>query len=130
VLAWALMRLDDRTRARDLLAEASTYLERTPDAVVLRRWREQASAALDESSTDAALTRAELRVMQFLPTHFSFREIAERLYVSPNTIKTQAQSIYRKLDVSTRGEAVDRARSAGLVDESPRSGDSQREAEG
>jgi LuxR family transcriptional regulator, maltose regulon positive regulatory protein len=130
VLAWALMRLDDRTRARDLLAEASTYLERTPDAVVLRRWREQAAAELAESSSEAGLTRAELRVMQFLPTHFSFREIAERLYVSPNTIKTQAQSIYRKLDVSTRGEAVDRARSAGLIDESPRSGDSQPEAAG
>jgi LuxR family maltose regulon positive regulatory protein len=130
VLARALMRLDDRARARTLLAEASTYLERTPDAVLLRRWREQASASLSESSSEAGLTRAELRVLQLLPTHFSFREIAERLYVSPNTIKTQAQSIYRKLGVSNRGEAVDHARAAGLIDESPRSGDSRSAGEG
>jgi LuxR family maltose regulon positive regulatory protein len=62
------------------------------------------------------LTPAELQVLQFLPTYLSFREIAERLCVSTNTVKTHARAVYRKLDVSSRAEAVERARQAGLLD--------------
>ncbi len=51
-----------------------------------------------------------------LPTHFSFREIAERSFVSQNTVKTQAQSVHRKLGLSSRAEAVACARAAGLLD--------------
>ena len=47
----------------------------------------------------ASLTAAELRILRFLPTHLSFREIAERTFVSANTVKTQANAVYRKLDV-------------------------------
>jgi len=50
-----------------------------------------------------------------LPTHLSFKAIAERLYVSINTVKSQARSIYRKLGVTSRAEAVTAARGAGLV---------------
>jgi LuxR family maltose regulon positive regulatory protein len=46
----------------------------------------------------------------------SFREIGERAYVSGNTVKTQANSVYRKLDVSCRSDAVARARQLGLLD--------------
>ena len=49
-------------------------------------------------------------------SHMSFREIGERLHVSTNTVKTQALSVYRKLDVSSRSEAVTRGRAAGLID--------------
>jgi LuxR family maltose regulon positive regulatory protein len=62
------------------------------------------------------LTTAELRVLRFLPSHLSFREIAVHLHVSANTIKTQAHAVYRKLDASSRSQAVQRARSVGLVD--------------
>jgi LuxR family transcriptional regulator, maltose regulon positive regulatory protein len=72
----------------------------------------QSSAA----DADWSLTTAELRVLRFLPSHLSFREIADRLYVSPNTVKTHVRGIYRKLGVTSRGNAVDRARGAGLVD--------------
>jgi LuxR family maltose regulon positive regulatory protein len=65
------------------------------------------------------LTPAELRTLHFLPSHLSFREIADRSFVSPNTVKTQAQAIYRKLDVSSRAEAVDEARNAGLLPDEP-----------
>ncbi len=54
----------------------------------------------------SSLTTAELRILHFLPTHLSFREIAERTYVSANTVKTQANAVYRKLDVRSRSEAV------------------------
>ncbi len=51
-----------------------------------------------------------------MPTHLSFREIADQTYVSANTIKTQANAVYRKLDVRSRSEAVALARELGLLD--------------
>ena len=64
----------------------------------------------------ASLTSAELKILHFLPTHLSFREIAERTFVSANTVKTQANAVYRKLDVRSRSEAVALARELGLLD--------------
>ncbi|HXF00789.1 MAG TPA: LuxR C-terminal-related transcriptional regulator [Solirubrobacterales bacterium] len=60
-----------------------------------------------------------LRIRAYLPSHLSFREIGERIHVSPNTVKTQAQAVYRKLDASSRAEAVVRARDAGLLGKDP-----------
>jgi LuxR family maltose regulon positive regulatory protein len=78
----------------------------------------QAEAVLESSVIGPSLlTTAELRVLQLLPTHLSFREIAGELYVSTNTVKTQAHAAYRKLDASSRSEAVDRGRVLGLLDE-------------
>ncbi len=48
------------------------------------------------------------------PTHLSIPEIAEELSLSRNTIKSQAMSIYRKLDASSRNQAVTRACQLGL----------------
>ena len=45
--------------------------------------------------------------MPLLPTHLSLPQIADRLYVSPHTVKAQVKSIYRKLGVSSRGAVVD-----------------------
>jgi LuxR family maltose regulon positive regulatory protein len=117
ILARAYQRLGDAPRARELLAEAERRLAQTPDAVLLAAWLQETRAGLDQAAADTGLTRAELRVLQFLPTHLSFREIAERTHVSPNTVKTQAQAIYRKLEVTARAEAVDAARSDGLLRE-------------
>jgi LuxR family maltose regulon positive regulatory protein len=63
----------------------------------------------------ATLSPAELRVLPLLATHLSFREIGERLFVSRNTVKTQAISIYRKLGVNSRNQAVTRAGALGLI---------------
>ena len=52
------------------------------------------------------LSVAERRVLQYLRTHLTLAEIGARLFVSRNTVKSQAISIYRKLGVSSRGEAV------------------------
>ena len=54
----------------------------------------------------AARTTAELRLLPLLPTHLSFADMGERLYISRHTVKSQALSMYRKLGVSSRGEAV------------------------
>ena len=55
-----------------------------------------------------------------LATHRTLADIGEHLYVSRNTVKTHTVSIYRKLDVSGRTEAVERALELGLVDAAPR----------
>ncbi|MGB7979168.1 MAG: AAA family ATPase [Candidatus Nanopelagicales bacterium] len=68
------------------------------------------------SSRVFTLSVAELRLLPYLATHLTFRGIAERLFLSPHTIKTQALSIYRKLGVSSRADAVDRARELGLLE--------------
>ena len=57
----------------------------------------------------------DLRILRFLPTHLSFEQISQRLFVSRNTVKTQAIAAYRKLGVTSRSEAVERASSLGLV---------------
>src|SRR6185312_17149489 len=57
-----------------------------------------------------ALTAAELRLLPLLSTYLSFPEIGEEMCLSPNTIKSQACSIYRKLGVSSRNQAVMQSR--------------------
>jgi LuxR family maltose regulon positive regulatory protein len=64
----------------------------------------------------SALTAAELRVLPLLCTHLSFPRIAGEMYISRHTVKSQAMSIYRKLAVSCRAQAVAQARDLGLVD--------------
>jgi LuxR family maltose regulon positive regulatory protein len=120
-LARAQLRLSDVTAARALTAAAARGAARIPDAVALRAWIDDAWGRADTFAVQAlagpgSLTTAELRVLRFLPSHLSFREIAERLQVSANTVKTQAHAAYRKLDASSRSTAVTRARTIGLLD--------------
>jgi LuxR family transcriptional regulator, maltose regulon positive regulatory protein len=120
-LARAELRLSDAAAARSLLSAASRALRRVPDASLLTAWIDDAweradTFAVEAVSTPSTLTTAELRVLRFLPSHLSFREIAARLHVSANTVKTQAHAVYRKLDSCSRSEAVARARAVGLVD--------------
>jgi LuxR family maltose regulon positive regulatory protein len=103
------------------LSDASRALRRVPETVLIHAWIDDAWARADTFAVGAVagpstLTRAELRVLRFLPSHLSFREIATRLHVSANTVKTQAHAVYRKLDASSRSEAVARARDVGLID--------------
>ena len=121
VLARAALRLSDLSAARALVEGAALAVRAVPDAPVLATWLEDASAQVDAYATSAmvtpaTLTTAELRILALLPTHLSFREMGSRLYVSPNTVKTQAQAVYRKLDASSRSEAVARANELGLLE--------------
>lgn len=116
-LASATARLSDSAAARELLAAASGFARRIPDAVVLPEKIERMTAWLETApARPTPLTTAELRILGFLPTHLSFREIAARLCVSANTVKTQAHAVYRKLDAASRSEAVAQAVALGLLD--------------
>ena len=63
----------------------------------------------------SSLTDAELRLLPLLTTHMTFREIGAHLFISKNTVKTEANSIYRKLGASSRSKAIDRAIELDLV---------------
>ena len=121
LLARATLRLNGLTAARELVDTAAPALRRMPDGGLLAEWFAEARAEVDlaldcTAEVDWSLTTAELRVLRYLPSHLSFRQIAERLFVSPNTVKTHARGIYRKLGVSCRGGAVECARDVGLVE--------------
>jgi LuxR family transcriptional regulator, maltose regulon positive regulatory protein len=113
--------LADTAGAKTLMREIDEILKRRPDlgtlvgeARELRAWlsAERAPAARGVSS----LTTAELRVLPMLATHLSFPEIGAEMFLSPNTVKSQAMSIYRKLGASSRNQAVIRSRELGLLE--------------
>jgi LuxR family transcriptional regulator, maltose regulon positive regulatory protein len=122
VLARVELALGDVEGARVLAFEARDLLYRLRDAGILPERIDALITEIDSSAqvvselSTASLTTAELRVLAYLPTHLSFQAMAEDLFVSRNTVKTQAISIYRKLGVSSRAEAVERARELGLVE--------------
>ncbi|MGZ8707956.1 MAG: LuxR C-terminal-related transcriptional regulator, partial [Gaiellaceae bacterium] len=125
-LAKAHLDLSDVHGAATLLHETDDILHRRPRLGTLVAEAEEVRARLSTASEQSSgwastLTAAELRLLPLLTTHLSFREIADRLFVSRNTVKTQAISVYRKLDASSRSEAIDRAVELGLVDASPAS---------
>jgi LuxR family maltose regulon positive regulatory protein len=61
------------------------------------------------------LTGSELAVLRFLPSHMTNQEIAESLFLSINTVKTHLRSVYRKLGVTTRRQAISAAGKLGLL---------------
>jgi LuxR family maltose regulon positive regulatory protein len=111
----------DSAGAQTILHDLDDLLRERPDLGIVGEQAERLAAqarALPATVAGATtLTPAELRLLPLLPTHLSLPEIGERLFLSRHTIKTQAISIYHKLDVSSRGEAVARARELGLLDE-------------
>jgi LuxR family maltose regulon positive regulatory protein len=117
-LAHCSLRLGDTGAARLLGAEIDAVLDVRPSLGVYaeraRELRETLGTPASASPTaSSGLTPAELRLLPLLATHLSFREIGERLDVSGNTVKTQAISIYRKLGVGGRSEAIATATQAG-----------------
>jgi len=68
-----------------------------------------------DTQTNCSLTERELEVLRLLEKGLSKREVARSLFLSYNTIHTHTKSIYRKLGVLTRSEAIQRARERGLL---------------
>jgi LuxR family maltose regulon positive regulatory protein len=62
-----------------------------------------------------ALTHSETRVLHYLSTNLSTREIADELYLSVNTVKTHQRHLYQKLGARSRTQAVEQARALGLI---------------
>jgi LuxR family maltose regulon positive regulatory protein len=114
---WALA---DHATARHLLREIDDILLHRPDLGHLvdevSELRGFVSSSEQPGTTSGPpLTPAELRLLPYLQTHLSIREIGERLYISRNTVSSEVGSIYRKLGVSARSDAVERAMAMGLL---------------
>ena len=118
-LARAYLTIADAGGAETMLREIDALLRRQPDLGTLRSQAEELRASLKTMRADApgasTLTEAELRLLPYLATHLSFREIGERQYVSRNTVRSHAMAVYRKLNVTSRSGAVERARELGLL---------------
>jgi LuxR family maltose regulon positive regulatory protein len=120
-LAQVRLSLLDAAGARAWLATADEILRRRPGLGALVARRAELGEQLDrvaaaQDGRASTLTPAELRLLPLLATYLSFREIGEHLFISRNTVKTQAISVYRKLGVSSRSDAIERAGELGLVD--------------
>jgi LuxR family maltose regulon positive regulatory protein len=120
-LARVHLALADTSGARTLMDEADEILKRRPELGTLvdeaLELRSRISAEHAPNAQGASsLTAAELRVLPMLATHLSFPEIGAEMFLSPNTVKSQAMSIYRKLGVSSRHQAVTRSREMGLLE--------------
>jgi LuxR family maltose regulon positive regulatory protein len=123
-LAMALLRqvpvlraVGQRERAEAAIAEAKSVIASCPDPGILA----DQLTAVKRSPRPAArpgqdLTERERTVLKLLKSGLHEREIGHELYVSRNTVHSHIQSIYRKLAVSTRAEAVERTRELGLFE--------------
>lgn len=104
------------TRLRSLLSFVSVE-----DLVLLRPhapaalWLEPLAQPFSLTALGEALTEREARVLSELVIGDQISQIAERLHVSPNTVKSQLRSVYRKLGVSGREEAIRAAADHGLL---------------
>ena len=118
-IARAYLELADPSGARAVLREVRDILRQRPDLGVIASEHDEIQTALDAIRAGhigtSSLTVAELRLLPYLSTHLTFRQIGERLFVSRHTVKTQANSVYRKVGASSRNEAVERVHEAGLL---------------
>ena len=122
-LARAYLAISDPGGAQTAIREAEAIVRVRPALGVLVdelvELRGRVGGAADALAGSSTLTSAELRVLPLLPTYLSFQDIADRLGISRNTVKTHAMSIYGKLWASSRGEAVERAVELGLLEPYP-----------
>lgn len=122
-LAQVALALLDEVACRTLLTEIKAVQARRPALGTLGDRIDQLEERVRALKTDtwnwaASLTPAELRLLPLLATHLTFDEIGSRLFVSRHTVKSHAAAVYRKLGVSSRGEAVDTAVELGLLEAS------------
>jgi LuxR family transcriptional regulator, maltose regulon positive regulatory protein len=122
VLARTNLLLGDVGTARTLVQQTERVLHSYPDAGALPEQLRELERMLDAEAIPVGLeatplTPAEMRVLRYLPTHLSFEAIADELFVSRNTVKTQAIAVYRKLGVTSRARAVEEARGLGLIEQ-------------
>ena len=117
-LARVYLALAEQATVHQLLREIDEITSRRP---ALGTLTDEVQGFRDGLASRAApngvvpLTPAELRVLPYLPTHLTADKIAERLFLSGHTVKTEIKAVYRKLGVSSRNDAVQRATEIGLL---------------
>lgn len=113
LLAWTAAVIQDPDLLARHLAAAERTCHREPDATALIQRIDRVKAMAAGGARP--LTAAELRLLPHLASHLSLQRIAEELVIGRETAKSQATSIYRKLGVSSRADAVSEAKRVGLI---------------
>jgi LuxR family maltose regulon positive regulatory protein len=114
-------RRKDLAGARALAREARAVLGSCPDPGLLPERVEKLERTLQLAQAATAdgrgetLSERELAVLRLLATDLSQREIGAQLFVSFNTVKTHTRTVFRKLGVASRADAVEKAREQGLL---------------
>ena len=93
----------------------TTHASLVSEIIDLLAGKQRASQLAEPQALFEPLSATETRVLRYLPTHLSLREVGSELYLSVNTIKAHIRSIYSKLDVHSRSEAIERARALQLL---------------
>ena len=120
VLSQAVARVDRNEAEVHLdrglsLATRIPYEPRERMAASARRALARPASPLSRDGATPELSQRELDVLKLLASPLTATEIASALYVSRNTLKSHTRSIYRKLGVTARHAAIERARGAGLL---------------
>jgi LuxR family transcriptional regulator, maltose regulon positive regulatory protein len=111
----------DRAGARTVLAEARTIMKPFADdagifpELLERQERKLRTNQERHGHLNEELTERELDVLRLLDGALATQQMADSLYVAPSTVRTQVKSIYRKLGVSSRKDAVEEAHARGLT---------------
>jgi ATP/maltotriose-dependent transcriptional regulator MalT len=123
--AKAALALSERNGLVDIFVRVappiSVILAATPDTPtpfvvdVLRAMQHTDARGAASGNGGSPLTEREAELLSFLPTRLVNAEIAQKLNLSVNTVKSHMTHIYRKLDVTTRDDAIARARELGLM---------------
>ena len=98
------------TRHATLIGTAQAFVEE-----ILTDLAHQKRPRVQPAPLAGPLTDRETAVLRYLPTLLTNAELAETMYLSVNTVKAHLKSLYRKLDVPSRSQAVHRARELGLL---------------
>jgi LuxR family transcriptional regulator, maltose regulon positive regulatory protein len=119
-LAPARFAYGDQERAVDLLRQARGILDFHPDAGILSEQVKRLERSLGSVSQRPAifgetLTDREISVLRLLESPLTHREIGTALFISLNTVKSHVRSIYQKLTISSRQEALVKAHELGLL---------------
>jgi LuxR family maltose regulon positive regulatory protein len=119
-LTRAHLSLGEADAARTILADTLSVLKRRPGLGLLvdemEEMRRRVAATAGPGAWAVTLTAAELRLLPYLATYLTFPEIATRLFITSHTVRSEAKAIYRKLDATSRAEAIERAVDVGLLE--------------
>ncbi|MGW8226239.1 MAG: LuxR C-terminal-related transcriptional regulator [Anaerolineales bacterium] len=104
-----------RRETGDAASVSAEYLNRLLAALIAESVAEKETKPREIAGMAEPLSDRELEVLRFLPTSLTSTEIAQELYISPNTARFHIKNIYGKLGVHQRAAAVERARDLGLI---------------
>jgi DNA-binding NarL/FixJ family response regulator len=101
---WLTLKLS-KPKVKTIIVEKSVYVTSTEEFV-----------PNETEIENLAISKRELEVLQLMAEGLSNQEIAERLFVSLNTIKTHSSKVYEKLEVKRRTQAVEKAKKHGIIE--------------